>query len=137
MIGIVIVSHGTLSEALVATSQMILGKQEDIIAVALVPSQGLDDLKEKMREAVESLLAKDSNGVLILADMFGGSAANVSAAFLHTHKVEVITGVNLPMLLEAMLSRGTQPDLKHLAKHIAEKSRSAIINMGDTHRICR
>jgi len=137
MIGIVIVSHGTLSEALVATSQMILGKQNAILAVTLNPSQGLDDLKEKMREAVESLAAKGSAGTLILSDMFGGSATNVSAAFLQTHKAEVVTGVNLPMLLEAMLSRGSYTEVKLLAKHITEKSRGAIINIGDIHKICR
>ena len=135
MIGIVIVSHGTLSEALLNTSEMILGKQEKIIAIPLIASQGLDDLKEKMREAVETLASKE--GLLILADMFGGSAANVSAVFLPTHKVEVITGVNLPMLLEAMLSREAYTEVKQLAKYLTEKSRGAIINMGDIHKTCR
>lgn len=135
MIGIIIVSHGTLSEALLNTSEMILGKQEKVVAIPLIASQGLDDLKEKMREAVETLNSKE--GVLILADMFGGSAANVSAGFLSTHKAEVITGVNLPMLLEAMLSRESYTEVKQLAKHIAEKSKSTIINMGDIHKTCR
>ncbi len=135
MIGIIIVSHGTLSEALLNTSEMILGKQEKITAIPLIASQGLDDLKAKLREAVEALASKE--GVLILADMFGGSAANVSAGFLASYKVEVLTGVNLPMLLEAMLSRAAYTEVKQLAKYLAEKSRGAIINIGDIHKTCR
>ncbi len=135
MIGIIIVSHGVLSEALLSTSEMILGKQDKIVTIPLIASQGLDDLKGKLCEAVEALTSKE--GVLILADMFGGSAANVSAIFLTTHKVEVITGVNLPMVLEAMLSRETYSDVKLLARHLAEKSRGTIINMGDIHKTCR
>ncbi|OGF49047.1 MAG: hypothetical protein A2231_03745 [Candidatus Firestonebacteria bacterium RIFOXYA2_FULL_40_8] len=135
MIGIVIVSHGNLCESLVHTSQMILGKQDKITSVPLTPSEGLDDLREKMREAVEELASPE--GVLILADMFGGSAANVSTIFLTTHKVGVVTGVNLPMLLESMLSRSSYTDVKQLAKHITEKSRGSIINMGDIHKTCR
>ncbi|MFH1075113.1 MAG: PTS sugar transporter subunit IIA [Candidatus Firestonebacteria bacterium] len=135
MIGIVIVSHGNLCESLVHTSQMILGKQDKILTVPLSPSEGLDDLQEKMREAIEELNSPE--GVLILADMFGGSAANVSAAFLNTHKVGVVTGVNLPMLLESMLSRIAYTDVKQLTKHITEKSRGSIIDMGDIHKTCR
>ncbi|MEI6846090.1 MAG: PTS mannose transporter subunit IID, partial [Candidatus Firestonebacteria bacterium] len=98
--------------------------------------EGLDDLKEKMKQAVEKLNSPE--GVLILADMFGGSAANVSAGFLAVNnKVGVVTGVNLPMLLESMLSRVAYTDAKLLAKHIAEKSKGSIINMGDIHKLCR
>jgi mannose/fructose/sorbose-specific phosphotransferase system IIA component len=135
MIGIIIVSHGTLCEALIKTSSLILGKQENLIAVPLTPSEGLEDLKEKMRAALETLASKE--GVLILADMFGGSAANVSTGFLQTHKVGVVSGVNLPMLLESILSRASFQDARKFAKHITEKSRGSIINVGDMHKTCR
>jgi len=97
MVGMLIVTHGRLGEGLLDAMQMIAGPQEKVDFVSLKEGDSIDELKDKILNAVKTL--DDGNGVLVFVDMFGASPSN-AAAYLVNENVEVITGVNLPMLLE-------------------------------------
>lgn len=135
MVGIVIVTHSNLSESLIKTAEMIVGIQENLLAVSLDASEGLDDLKDKVKKAIDKV--SSSEGVLIFTDMFGGSTSIVSSYFLPSGNIEVITGVNLPMLLESILARTKINDVKSLSKDIIEKGKKSIISISDIHKICQ
>ena len=103
MVGIVIVTHGHLAEHFIKTSEMIMGKQENLIPVNLMPEDGLVDLRQKVLLAVEKV--RTPRGVLILTDIFGGSPTNASTHLTLSNNVKVVTGINLPMLLEVLTNR--------------------------------
>ncbi|MHB9144440.1 MAG: PTS sugar transporter subunit IIA [Symbiobacteriia bacterium] len=106
MVGIVLVSHGALADGLVAAAQMIMGPQAAMEAVGLTPAENMDDFLEKLRRAVAAV--EQGQGALVLVDLFGGSPGN-TAAYLAQAGVEVVTGMNLPMLLEVLGSRDEMP----------------------------
>ncbi|HOL53512.1 MAG TPA: PTS sugar transporter subunit IIA [Coprothermobacter proteolyticus] len=99
-----IVTHGRLGEGLLDAMQMIAGPQEKVDFVSLKEGDSIDELKERILSAVKML--DDGSGVLVFVDMFGASPSN-AAAYLLNENVEVITGVNLPMLLEIVSFRET------------------------------
>jgi len=100
MIGIVIASHGQLAAGFKDALEMIMGSQEKMVALALKPEMGPEEYREELKKAAEGLETPD--GVLIMADLFGGSPANAATYLLQMENppVEVVTGVNLPVLLE-------------------------------------
>ncbi|NLO87360.1 MAG: PTS sugar transporter subunit IIA [Firmicutes bacterium] len=104
MVGILVISHGSLAAGLKDAAEMIMGQQGQFQAVGLQPQQSPEEFQEIIRAEVKGLDCGE--GVLILADLFGGSPAN-AAAYLVSDKlnVEVVTGVSLPMLLEALTAR--------------------------------
>lgn len=104
MIGVLLISHGSFAAGLLDAAEMILGKQEQIAAVGLLPQESPEEFQDKIRALVQKL--DSGEGVLIFADLFGGSPAN-SAAYLVSDKlnVDVVTGVSLPMLLETLAAR--------------------------------
>jgi len=102
MVGMLIVTHGRLGEGLLDAMQMIAGPQEKVDSVSLKEGDSIDELKERILNAVKIL--DDGSGVLVFVDMFGASPSN-AAAYLLDENVEVITGVNLPMLLEIVSFR--------------------------------
>lgn len=100
MVAVIVAAHGHLAEGLVASSAMIAGPQDDVVAVTFDPSEGPDDLLAKYAAAVE---ASPSDQYLILADLFGGSPYNAAARFAAARDdADVVTGVNLPMLVEVL-----------------------------------
>jgi len=113
LISLLVISHGGLAEGLLDAMQMITGPQEKVLALGLQESEAPEDLIERIREAVETL--DDGDGVLIMVDLYGATPFNSSSRlFLESQKkIEVITGVNLPMLVEIVISREGQtlPDL--------------------------
>jgi PTS system mannose-specific IIA component len=120
MIGIVVVTHGALAAELVNATRTIVG---DIPAIAAV-SIGWEDDMNSAREAIERALAEVGGGeVLILTDMFGGTPTNVSLPFL-SPKVEIVTGVNLPMLIKLTSLR--EGELVEVARVIREQGKGAI-----------
>lgn len=126
MIGIVIVSHGNFAEHLIKSAELIVGKQEKIAPVHLLEGESPELFKEKLSKAVKNV--KSTDGVLILADLFGGSTAKTAARFLfESEKVAVVTGVNMPMLLEVLLNR-KHKDLKSLVKIAIEAGKNGIID---------
>lgn len=114
MIGLVVVSHGRLADALVETASEIVGPFERAKALAVSRSEGLAEIEERIRSAVRQVDGGD--GVLILADMFGGTAANVALQLVGHSHVEVVTGANLPMLLKVATAIDTATDLSALAQ---------------------
>jgi PTS system mannose-specific IIA component len=100
MIGIVIVTHSQLGEALIEAAEFILGSRPEATSAVSID---LKENAEKLRDKIESAIKKvrQPQGVLILTDMFGGTPSNLSYSFLEEGKVEVISGVNLPILIKA------------------------------------
>jgi len=120
VIGIVVVTHGALAAELVNAARTIVG---DIPAIAAVSIGWTDDMGSA-RSAIERALAEVGGGdVLILTDMFGGTPTNVSLPFL-SPKVEIVTGVNLPMLIKVTTLR--EGDLVEVARVIREQGKGAI-----------
>ena len=120
MIGIVVVSHGQVAEELVKAAQAIVGEVPAIAAVSI----GWSDDVGVARAAIERAIAGVGGGdVLILTDMFGGTPTNVSLPFLAPN-VEIVTGVNLPMLIK--LSSLREGDLLEVARVIRDQGRGAI-----------
>ncbi len=104
MIGIVIVTHGNLGVALIETAEMILSRPPEVVtAVSINLNEGVDRLRGKITRGLNTVDRK--KGVLILTDMFGGTPSNLSYSFLEEGRVEVISGVNLPILIKAVNSR--------------------------------
>ena len=103
MVGIVIVTHLKLGEELLGVAELIVGKLKQFQAVSIDPTEGVEEITEKISTAIRSV--DKGKGVLILTDMFGGTPSNISLSFLEEWKIEVITGVNLPMLLSSPHTR--------------------------------
>ncbi|MCF8041271.1 MAG: PTS sugar transporter subunit IIA [Desulfarculaceae bacterium] len=123
MIGLVIITHARLGRELVSAAEFILGKVEQAATVSVDSNTAAESLHTRLEAAIAKV---DSNqGVLILTDMFGGSPNNISLAFLEEGRHEVVTGVNLPMLIKAATSReGTSLD--KLAHTVCEAGRDSI-----------
>jgi PTS system mannose-specific IIA component len=115
MIGIVLVTHLRLGEELLAVTELIVGKLKGFEAVSIDPTEGVEEIKEKISAAIRRV--DRGKGILILTDMFGGTPSNISLSFLEEWKIEVITGVNLPMLLKLSTDEGER-DLVELAEFI-------------------
>lgn len=111
MVGIVIVTHGKLGEGLLDAVSLIAGPQEQIEKVMLLEGDSVELLKDKILEAVKKV--DSGNGVMIFVDMFGASPSN-AAAYLINENVEIVTGVNLPMILEIINLRESK-SLEELA----------------------
>lgn len=125
MVGIVIVTHGNLGGALIETAQIIFGKQLDgAVAVSIDLKEDVEKLQKKIHENIKAV---DRNqGILILTDMFGGTPSNLSYSFLEEGRIEVISGVNLPLVIKAVNHRHKEVDLHKLAKIIEEYGKKSI-----------
>ncbi|MEJ5331062.1 MAG: PTS sugar transporter subunit IIA [Desulfobaccales bacterium] len=122
MIGVLIVTHKDLAEALLAVCDLILGRQENVTAVSLDPGAPPEALREQIQRALQQL---NGEGTIILTDMLGGTPSNLSLSFLQKGKVEVITGVNLPMLLK-LASLRERTDLAEVARLLKQSGQSGI-----------
>jgi PTS system mannose-specific IIA component len=113
MIGIVIVTHCQLGDALIDAAEFILGhRPPQTVSVSIDLNENAEKLRTKIEAGIESV--EDDHGVLILTDMFGGTPSNLSYSFLEEGRVDVISGVNLPMLIKALNVR-TETELSQLA----------------------
>ena len=98
MIGAVVVTHGRLAMELVTAARMIVGEMQNVQAISIGWNDDVNDARERIRAAIKQL--DSGGGVLILTDMFGGTPTNLALTFLEKDRVEVLTGVNLPMLIK-------------------------------------
>ncbi|MCL2102468.1 MAG: PTS sugar transporter subunit IIA [Syntrophorhabdaceae bacterium] len=128
MIGAVVVSHGIHATGLVQAAEIIVGKMEGVVAVDMTPSMGMEDIRKAVEMAIQSV--DKGEGVLIMTDMFGGTPSNIALSFLGTHSVEVITGVNLPMMVKLPYARQSM-SLSELVHHLQECGRLNITIPGD------
>ena len=129
-VGVVVVTHGQLATELLNAAEMIVGDLPHFTAVSIGWHEDVDQAREAIGRAIEKVRDKagapdQPAGVLVLTDMFGGTPANLGVTFVETDKVEVITGLNLAMLMK--LARPLkETDLLTLARDIREQGRNAI-----------
>jgi len=131
MIGVVVVTHGQLATELVNAAEMIVGDLPQFTAVSIGWHDDVSDAREQIARAVARV--KGPSGVLILTDMFGGTPSNLGISLIEENTVEVITGVNLPMLIKAASLREA-PDLLAVAREMREHARTAIWVASDLMR---
>jgi mannose PTS system EIIA component len=122
MIGVVVVTHGQLATELLNAAETIVGELPRFSAVSIGWHEDTEDARSEIADAVARV--NGDAGVLILTDMFGGTPANLAMTFLGD-RVEVITGVNLPMLIK-LANLAEQADLLTAAREIREQGRAAI-----------
>ncbi|OYQ67359.1 mannose/fructose/sorbose PTS transporter subunit IIA [Aerococcus sp. 1KP-2016] len=126
MIGIILASHGKFAEGIKQSAEMIFGAQENLQAVTFMPEEGPEDLRAHLLEAVESF--DDALQILFLVDLWGGSPFN-QANIIHEEMPErtaIVSGLNLPMLLEALGQRFGSDEVEAVAKHILSREVSGI-----------
>ena len=123
MIGVVVVTHGQLATELVNATEAIVGELPRFAAVSIGWHEDTEDAREEIAQAVARV--DEGEGVLILTDMFGGTPCNLAMTFLAGNKVEVITGVNVPMLIK-LSGLQQQTDLLAVAREMREHGRNAI-----------
>jgi len=98
MIGMVLVTHGRLAEEFIAATEHVVGAQQNIQAVCIGPDDDMEQRRLEILEAVKNVDGGD--GVVLLTDMFGGTPSNLAISLMEKGKVEVIAGINLPMLIK-------------------------------------
>ena len=123
VIGVVVVTHGQLATELVNAAETIVGDMPAFTAVSIGWHEDTEDARHEIEQAV--VRVDKGSGVLILTDMFGGTPSNLAMTFLVQGKLEVITGVNLPMLIK-LANQLEQGDLLNIARDIREQGRNAI-----------
>lgn len=107
MIGLVLVTHGRLADEFVAALEHVVGHQENISTVCIGPD---DDMEQRRDDILKSIsTAEQGSGVILLTDMFGGTPSNLAISVIDKANVEVIAGVNLPMLIKLASVRKTEP----------------------------
>jgi len=130
LVGIVLVSHGNMAEGMIDAARMIVGEMEDVLAVSLQEMDAIEDLMGRIEAALNEVDTGD--GALILVDAFGASPFNASARLaMQREKTEVITGMNLPMLLELAVQREGQ-DLETVTQIAFEAGSSSIRTLSQT-----
>ena len=124
----VIVTHGQLANEFLAAAEMIVGAVSHITAVSIGWHDDVDAARGEIEKAMDRV--SQGNGVLILTDMFGGTPTNIASMFLADEKVEVVTGVNLPMVIKL----ASQPDgnsLSEVAQRVRKQGQDGIYLAGD------
>ncbi len=106
MIGIVLVSHGLLAQEFAAALEHVVGKQEHLATVSLLSQDDIETKREEILKAVHDV--ETGNGVVILTDMFGGTPSNLAHSLLDTPGVEIVAGMNLPLLVKLASVRKTK-----------------------------
>ncbi len=123
MIGIIIVTHGNLAIELISVAEHVVGKQNDLVPVCIGPE---DDIERRRNEIIAAVGSADKGqGVAILTDMFGGTPSNLAISVMKPGKVEVIAGVNVPMLIK-LLSLRNGPGLLEAVMGAQEAGRKYI-----------
>lgn len=122
MTGLVVVAHFSLAKEMVAATELIVGKQKQFEAVDIFPDEHVDLIKEKIVQALKK--ANSGDGAIILTDMFGGTPSNISLSFLEEGRVEVVAGVNLPMLIKLVSFRENRrtDELAHFITEYGQKN---------------
>ena len=123
MIGVIITTHGNLGSELIKAAELIKGKLEGVSYISVDQTNGMEDIKKQISSSIKKL--EQGQGVLILTDLFGGTPSNISLSFLKEGKLEVVTGVNLPMLLK-LYDKRQEMTLKDFALYIKEYGKKNI-----------
>ncbi len=127
-VGGVIVSHGQVANELLAAAEAVVGDLTNITAVSIGWHDDVETARDEIARAIKNM--SFGSGVLLLTDMFGGTPTNISAMFLKEGEVEIVTGVNLPMVIK--LATETRPiGLKQMAAEVEDEGKSAICRAGE------
>ena len=127
MINILILSHCELTKELIKTAEVIAGKQENLFYIDQdIKNENLASLQEKISDILKKI--NDDKGTLILTDMLGGTPCNASVLLTKNFNVEVLTGVNLPMILSAVFAGRTAQNAKDLADKVLTDGKKSIVN---------
>lgn len=126
MVGIILASHGKFAEGILQSGSMIFGEQENVQAVTLMPSEGPDDLKEKLTQAVATFDSDEE--VLFLVDLWGGTPFNQANSLFEGHKDKwaIVSGLNLPMLIESYSSRFSMTSAQEIAAHVLSVAKEGV-----------
>jgi len=134
MIGMVLVTHGRLAEEFIAATEHVVGAQDNVRAISIGPDDDMEQRRKDIMEAVSAV--NDGNGVVLLTDMFGGTPSNLAISMMDQGEVEVIAGMNLPMLIKLATVR-EKSTLREAAAIAQEAGRkyinvaSQVLNGGD------
>lgn len=122
-VGGVIVSHGQVANELLAAAETVVGDLSHITAVSIGWHDDVEAAKAEIERAIKQV--DQGNGVLVMTDMFGGTPTNISAMFLKQNEVEIVTGVNLPMVIK-LASHNQDTTLEEIARAVEEQGKSSI-----------
>jgi mannose PTS system EIIA component len=126
-VGGVIVSHGQVANELLSAAETVVGDLGHIVAVSIGWHDDVETAKGEIERAIRQV--SNGRGVLLMTDMFGGTPTNISAMFLKEHEVELVTGVNLPMVLKLATTNGPE-SLEDVAKSVEEQGKQSIYRTG-------
>jgi mannose PTS system EIIA component len=127
MIGLLLVAHAGLARELLTAAEMIVGEIEMAQAIGIKPDDQVDMIRAAISDAIK---ANGDDGILIMTDMFGGTPANIGLSFLEENRVEVLTGVNLPMVLKFTGDRARY-GVTELAERVQKCGHESISVAGD------
>lgn len=128
MVGAVVITHGRLAEALVEAAEAITGKMEKVRAVSVANTDSTDGIRGVVSAAIKEV--DTGKGTVVFTDMFGGTPTNIALSLMNSGKVEVITGVNLPMLIK-FVGRNPDKGLRELATLLREYGQKSIVLAGE------
>lgn len=126
-IGGVVISHGQVANELVAAAEAVVGEISHVTAVSIGWHDDVEIAKAEIERAIDKV--SEGNGVLLLTDMFGGTPTNIAAMFLKADEVEIVTGVNLPMVIK-VASTNSEMTLRELAKEVEDQGKDSICQAG-------
>ena len=126
MVGIILASHGDFAKGILQSGAMVFGEQENVKAVTLMPSEGPNDFKEKLKEAIASFDNQDE--VLFFVDLWGGTPFNQANTIFEEHKDKwaIVAGMNLPMLIEAYAARLSMESAQKIAANILKSAKEGV-----------
>ena len=130
MIGVVIATHGRLAEEMIRTAEAVVGHLDHVTPVSIVATA--PDVRADLKAAIQ--LVDEGEGVLLLTDLLGGTPTNLCVSFLTERSVEVVTGVNLPMLLKLSGLRASGKPVGQIAHDLAEAGQRAIGHVSESVR---
>ncbi len=122
-IGGVIVSHGQLANELLSAAEQVIGEMDHIKSVSIGWHDNVEAAQDEIERAIKDV--SEGNGVLLLTDMFGGTPTNISAMFIVENEVEVVTGVNLPMVIK-LASQNSEMSLSEMAEEVETQGKQSI-----------
>lgn len=126
-IGLILVSHGKYASAMLGTAESLIGPQSDCVTISVDSAHETEDAVRRLHDAANML--DKGEGVVVLTDMFGGTPTNIALSLQGKHQAEVITGMNLPMILKVMENRQSS-SLTELAKMAEESGKAGIVGAG-------
>jgi PTS system mannose-specific IIA component len=130
MIGVVVATHGRLAEEMIRTAEAVVGPLPQVVPLAVVATA--PDMRADLKAAIQRV--DQGEGVLLLTDLLGGSPTNLCVSFLAERKVELVTGVNLPMLLKLQTLRTSGKPIAQIARELAEAGQRAIGHVSEALR---